>query len=84
MEIFLFFYFFFLEGNKNCRVGTEKQNKTKTKNKKKTGSVGLVETQVFFVGLIVIRKHELVQPFYSDRNSSTFKNYKQTLLIDDS
>ena len=28
---------FFLEGNKNCRVDT-----------KKTGSVGLVETQVFF------------------------------------
>ena len=30
-------FIFFLEGNKNCRVGI-----------KKTGSVGLVETQVFF------------------------------------
>ena len=34
---FFFFFFFFLEGNKNCRVGT-----------KKTGSIGLAETQVFF------------------------------------
>ena len=31
-------FIFFLEGNKNCRIGT----------KKKTGSVRLVETRVFF------------------------------------
>ena len=43
-EKLFFFFFFFLEGNKNCRVGI-KRNKTK-KKKKKTGSVGLAETQV--------------------------------------
>ena len=30
-------FYFFLKGNNNCRIGI-----------KKTGSVGLVETQVFF------------------------------------
>ena len=42
--IFFLFFFFFFEGNKNCRVGT------------KIGSVGLVETQVYFIGLKTIYK----------------------------
>ena len=39
-----FFNFFFLERQSNCRVDKKKNKKQK---KKKTGSVGLVETQVF-------------------------------------
>ena len=44
------FLFFFLEGNKNCRVGTKKKKKTK-----KTGSVGLVETRVFFRPYVTVK-----------------------------